>query len=334
MAELVKEFNEACSRIEPEDDDKANASSAHLEVRACLEGNEQLKGYGIDTILIGSYSRQVSIRRVKDVDVFSKLPDLDTDLTSTEVLDLFEETLEDEFPGRVDRQDRSIKVDFPEFGLHVDAVPARPAGEYWEVPDRAPDDDPESDDNWQVTNPEGLGDLSSEMNDIGHFNAKYVPVVKLIRQARRANLDKRPGGLFFEILTYHAFDGFDDEMKDKSKQRLFVAALRSIAGQLADFAAGGDVADPSMDGEIITIRATEVEIALATSKFAELADKAEEALDAEPCPAAKIYQDMLGKNEDGDLVFAMPSYCNADGTKRADIRTSTTTVPGGRDRFG
>lgn len=334
MADLVAEFNDACSRIEPDDDDKTNAPLAHLEVRACLEVHERLKGYGIDTILIGSYSRQVSIRRVKDVDVFSKLPDIDTDLTSTEVLDLFEEILADEFPDRVERQDRSIKVDFPDFGLHVDAVPARPAGKYWEIPDRAPDDDPDSDDSWQITNPEGLGELSSEMNDADHFNTKYVPVVKLIRQARRSNLGKRPGGLFFEVLTYHAFEGFDDEMKDKSKQRLFVAALRSVATQLADFAAGGVVADPSMNGGIITIRATDVEIALAASKFSELADKAAEALDAEPCPAAKIYQDMLGKNEDGNLVFELPSYCNADGTKRADIRSSMTTVPGGRDRFG
>ena len=334
MAELVNEFNEACSRVEPDDDDKTNASAAHLEVRACLEGNDQLKAFGIDTILIGSYSRQVSIRRVKDVDVFSKLPDIDTNLTSTAVLDLFEEILEDEFPDRVERQDRSVKVDFPDFGLHVDAVPARPAGDYWEIPDRAPDDDPDSDDNWQVTNPEGLGELSSEMNDADHFNTKYVPVVKLVRQARRANLGKRPGGLFFEVLTYHAFEDFDDEMKDKSKQRVFVAALRSIATQLADFAADGDVADPSMDDGIITIRATDIQIALAAAKFAEIADKAEEALKAEPCPAAKIYQDMLGKNEDGDLVFELPTYCNADGTKRADIRKSTTTVPGGRDRFG
>lgn len=334
MAELVTEFNAACSRVEPEDDDVTNASAAHIEVRGCLEKDEVLKSYDINTILIGSYSRGVSIRRVKDVDVFSKLPEIDTSLTSTEVLDLFEKILAEAFPGCVERQDRSIKVDFPDFGLHVDVVPARPAGAYWEIPDRASEDDPESDDNWQETNPEGLGDLTTEMNNVGHFNKKYVPVVKLIRQIRRANLGKRPGGLFFEILTYHAFEGLDHDMQDQSKQRLLVAALRSIATQLADFADGGDVVDPSMEGGIITIRVTDAEIATASARFAQLADNAEVALAAEPCPAAKIYQDMLGKNDAGEIVFELPSYCNADGTKRSDITASTTTVPGGRDRFG
>jgi hypothetical protein len=334
MAELVTEFNDACSRVEPAEADVTNAAGAHRQVRECLEQDETLKGYGIDTILIGSYSRSVSIRRVKDVDVFSKLPDLDPTVTSTAILDLFDETLSQEFPNRIERQDRSIKVDFPDFGLHVDAVPARPAGDYWEIPDRISEDDPDSKDNWQQTNPEGLGDKSTEMNDKDHFNRKYVPVVKLIRQTRRSNLGRRPGGLFFEVLTYHAFAGFSDDMRDKGKQRLYVAALRSVATQLAEFAAGGDISDPSMPGESVTIRASEAEIAAAVTRFTTLADDAEEALNADPCPAAKTFHDMFGKNADDETVFKLPDYCNADGTKRTDIRSSTSKVPAGRDRFG
>lgn len=40
--------------------------------------------------------------------------------------------------------DRSFKVLFPDFDLYVDAVPARIAGQYLEIPDRRRDDAGES----------------------------------------------------------------------------------------------------------------------------------------------------------------------------------------------
>jgi hypothetical protein len=78
-------------------------------------------------------------------------------------------------------------------------------------------------------------------------------VVKLVRQTRRANLGKRPGGLYFEILTYHAFAaGCSGSLPER-----YVGALASIADQLEAVVAGGDVEDPSMEGEVITVRATD-----------------------------------------------------------------------------
>jgi tRNA nucleotidyltransferase (CCA-adding enzyme) len=68
MADLPVKFAEARTQIEPTETDKDNAQAAHLQVRACLEADATLRAYGIDTVLIGSYKRQVTIRRVKDVD--------------------------------------------------------------------------------------------------------------------------------------------------------------------------------------------------------------------------------------------------------------------------
>jgi hypothetical protein len=48
-----------------------------------------LAEYGISPVLIGSYKRNVSIRRIKDVDVFGRLPKLPPDITSQEILDRF-----------------------------------------------------------------------------------------------------------------------------------------------------------------------------------------------------------------------------------------------------
>lgn len=54
-----------------------------------------LAGYGIDTVLIGSYPRHVSIRRMQDVEVFSKLPDLPKDVGLRDVHQLFVDVLVD-----------------------------------------------------------------------------------------------------------------------------------------------------------------------------------------------------------------------------------------------
>lgn len=328
MATLPTQFTKAKTNVEPDKTDKENAADAHADVREHLEADPTLRAYGVDTVLIGSYKRQVSIKRVKDVDVLSKLPDLPDDVDVTALMGHLIEVLQDAYDEagvapRVEPQDSSIKVEFPDFDMHVDVVPARSAGDFLEIPDR--------EGGWMETNPEELTTLSSKMND--RYDGDYVPVVKLIRQARRTNLGKRPGGLFFEILTYHAFDQGLDE---SSIAALFTGALRSIASQLADVVAGGNVDDPTRPGEVITVRVTDGQMLTAATTFAGLAQKAEGALaNLDPCPAAKAYREILGKNDDGDWVFEMPATCNDDGTSKqvALITKGDRHVPAGDSRF-
>lgn len=328
MADLPTQFEKAKSKVEPTSEDKDHAAEAHELVRACLEADPDLAEWGVDTILIGSYKRHVSIRRMKDVDVLSKLPDLPDDVLPADLLDTFEAVLVAEFgEERVDRQDRSVQVDFPDWDLYVDAVPARIAGDFLAIPDP---DNPDS--NWQETNPEELTTLSSAMNE--RYDEEYVPVVKLVRQARRAHLGKRrPGGLYFEILTYHAFEaGLDD----RCTASLFVGALRRIADKLAEVVAGGEVNDPTRTGEVIKVRASDDDFEKAAEEFAALATKAEEALETEDrCAAAKKFRDILGRNSDDEWVFAMPAACNEDGTARAVavIAPGERHVPAGDRRF-
>lgn len=322
MAQLITQFEKACSNVEPESSDITNAAAAHQAVRDVLDNHPDLVGKGIDTVLIGSYKRHVSIRRVKDVDVLSRTDGLE--MTASEALDLFERILSaDEAFGedRVERQDRSIKVTFPDFDLHVDAVPARPAADnsdYWEIPDREGE--------WTNTNPEELTRLSSQMND--KYDDLYVPIVKLIRQTRRANLGKRPGGLYFEILTYHAFKA---GLTGDNLAQLYVAALRSVADQLHEVVGGGEVDDPTMEGEYITVRVTAAQMETAATKFAALATKAEKALEDDTCPAALAFREILGKNSDDEWVFPMPATCNVDGTAKSFNTLSSTATAGDDD---
>ena len=86
MAHLKQQFKDALSSIEPSND-KANAPEAHRLVRDALEADSKLLEYGVSPVLIGSYKRNVSIKRIKDVDVFVRLPDVPSDVTSKDILD-------------------------------------------------------------------------------------------------------------------------------------------------------------------------------------------------------------------------------------------------------
>lgn len=325
MAELATQFSKAKSNVEATADDKANAKAAHTDVRARLEADPILKSYGIDTVLIGSYKRNVAIRRVKDVDILSKLPDIRRDVGPRQLLGYFARVLEQEYGGdRIEAQRRSVKVEFPKLGLAVDVVPARRclSSNYIEIPDRAG--------GWQQTNPERLTELTTAMND--RYEGEYVPLVKLIRQTRRHNLGKRPGGFYFEILTYHSAQAGLDQA---SPAALFTSALKGVADWLRQAALGVQIPDPTMPAESISIRATPAQMSTAAARFAELARKADEALNAERCPSAKIYREILGKNTDDVWVFETPAGCNPDGTsKNLDFRSpGDRTIPAGGGRF-
>ncbi|MFI4971084.1 MAG: hypothetical protein ACHP7H_00270 [Hyphomicrobiales bacterium] len=307
---------EARQRVEPTDVDKENAQEAHRLVRSFLETDSTLKEYEVDTTLIGSYARQVSIRRVKDVDALCKLPGLMGTVDSSEILSSILDLLDEEFKdARVTPQDRSIKVKFPDFDMHVDVVPARTAGSYLEIPD--------GEGGWLETNPEKFTELTKKMNL--RYDDRYVPLVKLIRQTRRTCLGKRPGGFLFEVMTYHACDA---GIASTSDAALYAGALRSIATQLGSLAAGGLVPDPTRPGSTINVRATELQLATAATKFATVAGNAESAFaENDRCSSARQFCAILGKNADDEWVFGVPADCNEDGT----ARKLSVTMPG--DRF-
>lgn len=334
MAHLKQQFKDALGQIEP-GADKANAPEAHELVRAALEADPVLASYGINPVLIGSYKRSVSIKRVKDVDVFGRMPDIGGDVTAAQILDRFFKVLNDTF-GRDDdghvrtkRQDRSLQVYFPEYDLHVDAVPARPYGdgETWEIPQKGDEN------KWVRTNPEELTTLSTAMNN--KHNEFYVPTVKLLRQARRALLGKKkPGGFFVEVATYQAFNGGTVTGNDHAEY--FTSAIRAVSNIIGDFVDyGTGVTDPTLPGGTIKIRATDDELREIKSKFSEAAASAEEALaEEDEGKAAIAFRKLLGKNGDDKIVFPMPPGFNEDGTKRASsITAGASAVPAGSKNF-
>ena len=197
MAELASSFEKAQSNIEPSDEDWENAPEAHKAIADILGENETLKKWGINPILIGSYGRRVSIRRVYDVDMFCRLDSYPEGVAADEVLDRVYEVLVDAYDEKsVTREDRSVTVLVPDAdGLYVDVVPAREVGSVWEIPTEGGE--------WIATNPVEMAELKEDKN--ADFDEMYVPCVKLLRQARRTLLGKtKPGGFAVEMAFFTA----------------------------------------------------------------------------------------------------------------------------------
>ncbi len=348
MPVLTTQFDAALRTIEPTAADKRNAPKAHAEVSEALRADATVLGWGFDPILIGSYKRQVGIRRMKDVDVFGRLTQLEDDVLPGTVLSAFERVLRAAFPTvdgkvRVHRQARSLQVAFPQYdGLYVDAVPARkwvtPAGvDAWQLPKREERNDEQG---WQGTNPGELTRLTTELNDENHFNGDYVPTVKLLRQTRRSLLGHRkPGGLTIELAALHAFN--TGRVQGPTHAEFYASALRETAAVLFDaFALGRGLEDPTLPGQKVVVRGSDEDKSALVTAFQDAAAKAQSALDStDTCAAAKTFQDLLGEAVDDvgtrDYAFPMPETCNANGTPKrfTSVTAGDPLVPSTR-RFG
>ncbi|WP_421740715.1 SMODS domain-containing nucleotidyltransferase [Cellulomonas sp.] len=341
MPQLTTQFGEALRNIEPTSSDKDNAPKAHNAVREALLADDELVAWGLDPILIGSYKRHVSIRRMKDVDVFGRLADLPSDVEPAVLLASFERVLREAFGAdRIKRQARSLQVSFPDLDdLYVDAVPARPwtspyGEEAWQLPKRG-------EDGWQATNPERLTELTTDLNE--QFDKRYVPVVKLLRQTRRSLMgDKKPGGLIIEMAALLAFQS--GSVSGTTIGEVYVSALRATGERLYNaFVLGFGLEDPTLAGEVLYVRGSDADKSALATAFVEAGKRAQDGLDAgsdEKCEAAKVFRDILGKAVDDkgepDYVFPMPDDCNLDGTRKAftQVRAGDAQIPAGDRRFG
>lgn len=309
MEKLSQQFKDALSRIEIRGDKLKRAIRAHSEIRGYLEGIEILRKWGIDTVLIGSYARHTGIHPGNDVDVFSKLANLNDNENPNDVYAVLADILLARYGARVHQQSRSIKVLFPYDGddFGVDIVPAVRIGNRWGIPsrDRA---------QWIETDPERLAELTTKMNSVLDVDGQgaYVPAVKLIRQTRCHHFgDKKPGGLYFELLTYWAFHA---GIKGDCFAEVLTASLCSIASQLA---VGFPLVDPVL-GIPYNPVPDPTDLSKAAVHFRDLAEKAQRASMTTRCQAAVIWRQVLGTNSRGQC-FPLPPGCDEKGNEIKEI---------------
>ncbi len=315
METLPTQFNDALTAIEVNGTKRDRVIEAHKEIRELLEADEQLSELGVDTILIGSYVRHTGIYPGKDVDVFVKLTELDTSADPAEVFTAVQRVLKAEYGSRAEPQHRSVKIAFDDDGFAVDAVPAVRLGRRWALPNHDPDKWGNPDERWIETDPEKMTSLTTERNKtpkVGERGA-YVPTVKLMRQTRRYHIgDDKPGGLYFEILTYWAFK--DGKISGSSFAEIFASALRVVATRLSD---ATPLINPALDAPYEPAPEDSERRAVATT-FDRLATKAEEALTVDKCAAAVLWREIIGKNDRGEC-FPLPPGCDATGKAISSI---------------
>ncbi len=328
MATLRSQFTQALTNIEINGEKADRAKESHREIRDLLAADTQLCDWGVDTKLIGSYSRDSGIYPGKDVDVFVRLDELDTSTTPKDVYNAVWEPLEGEYGdakegGRATAQARSVKISFPDpdnpeddnAGFAVDAVPAVRDGDHWAVPTKDRSRWAGSTGRWVTTDPVRFGEFSSALSvsdsspSVGGRNA-YKPIVKLMRQARRTHLDvRRPGGLYVEFATYHAW--YQGLVYGDEWDPLFARTLRQAAHRFAS-AHYLPVIDPAL-GTAVEPNLSQDDWENAAQVFSDLADLAEEALAADDCKAAVKWREILGGNGRADPVFPLPPGCDANG---------------------
>ena len=331
MPELASSFAKAQSNIEPSEADRDNAPDAHQQLADVLKADDTLAGWGINPFLIGSYGRRVSIRRVYDVDMFCRLDKYEQGTTAETILGQVYKVLAEEYgDDAVEREDRSVTVLIPDAdGLYIDVVPARKAGDVWEIPTE--------DDEWIPTNPVVMADLKEQKN--ADYDELYVPCVKLVRQARRTLMGRsNPGGFAIEMALYYACDqGL--VAKTSAMGEFFTNAMEGVAATLRRVAYEGfKIPDPSMPDTALEFDA-DSDFELAADQFEDAAKQAREAFEMEDDKAgaaALLLQAILGSNDDFEQVFPMPFGFEEDGTKTEGVAAiaGDRTPPPGPLRFG
>ena len=331
MESLAEQFGDALSRIEVNGERARRAALAHQEVRGVLETSAQLRQWGVDTVLIGSYARRTNIHPGRDVDVFTKLTLLDTSTADPfRVYETVRDVLVAHYKHRAEPQPRSIKIQFSHAGeedFSVDAVPAVRSNARWAIPERDSSRWASRDagERWVETDPERLTALTVRRNESPTVNGQgaYVPTVKLMRQTRRHHRgDAKPGGLYFELLTYHAFQS---GLPGNTFAELFAGALKLVAMQLA-VAHERPLVDPAMDTPYQPMPDPD-DVTDASEVFARLAAQAARALTVERCEAAILWREIIGRNDRGPC-FPLPPGCDEQGRR---IPTITANPSRGSD---
>jgi hypothetical protein len=324
---LTTEFGLAVRNVTINGAKLKRAIKAHTEVRELLEADAKLCGWGIDTILIGSYARHTARYPGKDVDVFLRFTKLSTADDPAAVYDAVAAVLIRRYGekdvtagGRVTKQPRSLKIAFSDpdddsdLSFSIDAVPAVPYGEHWGIPNRDTDKWQDPDRRWVLTSPIRFAELTERLSTsdstpaVGDANA-YCPVVRLLRQARHVHLgENRPGGLYTEVAAYYAWT--ERRVTGESWAELLASSLRHVAAGFRSAAVGG-LPDPELGTPMKPELAPE-QWTHGADVFDGLAAKAAEALGSERCRAAFLWRQILGDNDRGP-VLPLPSGCDANG---------------------
>jgi hypothetical protein len=187
MATTVRTaFDDFAARLEPTEQQRADATTKHTGVRDCLN-----RTLWVETaFLTGSYARRTIIRPPNDIDLFvvldySKHSDLYQQWNGVQLsLEKFHSQLKNCYPDTPIRKDLpAIHLSFSTYGL--DVVPAfhRNGGGYMIVDPRGS--------GWISSDPQKHAIRTTGMNSV--TGGYFVPLVKMFKSWNRAHFSKLTG---------------------------------------------------------------------------------------------------------------------------------------------
>lgn len=204
MITVQEAFLKFKSKLELTKTESADAQKRHTEVRDCIK-----KDFGVDRdFLTGSYARHTKTKPLKDIDVFFVLDSNESwrrDEPPVNTLNAFEKCLRKTY-DTVELNRRCVTVEFDkvyqteEDGgkvLSVDAVPAFPINNGYELPDRILGE-------WVKTDPKVHAQQATAKN--GELGKNWKPTVKMLKKWN-AKADKpiRPSFLI-EVMAQELLD--------------------------------------------------------------------------------------------------------------------------------
>ena len=346
MTNLRAQFDKALNNIEINGEKRRRAIAAHTEIRELLQQDEQLKAWGIEPLLIGSYGRGVGIYPGKDVDVFLRFTNLDTRFEPRAVYDAVWRVIVRKYGqlgqgnGRAQQQARSVKVLFPDRhgasgrrgDFSVDAVPAVRDGNLWAIPTRDQNLWVRGEGRWISTGAVLFGELSEQLNQskaspmVGNRHA-YKPMVRLVRQIRETHLgEKRPGGLYMEFVTFEAWRS--GLVAGSEWDVLLARTLWCIADRL-ERAPLEPLRDPILQTPLDPPLSVDG-VKQAAAIFGRLAVAANRALEMSAVDATAQWRKILGGNERTPWVF--PSVPKSGGRAAGAVAAGGAGVSAGRRR--
>jgi predicted nucleotidyltransferase len=164
--------------VRPDSKEAQDASNRQQQIRGHVRSE-----LAVDRdFLTGSYARHTKTKPLKDVDIFVVLNDSEADYLDKppdDILDRLLEILEPHYPGRVEKGNRSAKVDFAissgvdDQVVSFDVVPAFAIEVGYRIPDRR-------EGGWIKTNPEIHKQKATEAN--AAFSERWKPVVKMVKK--------------------------------------------------------------------------------------------------------------------------------------------------------
>ena len=342
MANLRSQFEQALTNIEINGQKRKRAIDAHTEIRDLLQGDAQLKEWGVEPLLIGSYGRETGIYPGKDVDVFLRFTQVWTRGRSLGLCSTPSGASSSASTGNMGKAaaghssrhaaSRSCSPTVIAFREEIFLLMRSPAvrnGDLWAIPTKDQNRWAQGEGRWVTTGAVLFGDLSTELNQsassprVGDRPA-YKPIVKLVRQIRQTHLgDQRPGGLYLEFVTFEAWRS--GLVGGSEWDVLLARTLQCIADRFRQ-AGVNPLRDPVLGTPVDPpLSAGQVEQAAAI--FEKLAAAANRALPMNDTDAATEWRKILGGNDRANPVLPYPP--NSGGGVGSTVAATGVGAAGG-----